>query len=69
MWRWCRERDVDIRHLAIQFCLAAPVAGFVLPGQASADEVRSSVEAATQSVPEAIWREFGATFGLDVPAG
>ena len=23
MWDWCRERHVNIRHLAIQFCLAA----------------------------------------------
>jgi aryl-alcohol dehydrogenase-like predicted oxidoreductase len=65
MLDWCRERDVDIRHLAMQFCLAAPVSGFVLPGQASAAEVRSSVEAATAPVPESLWRDFADAFGID----
>ena len=27
MWDWARNRGLDIRHLAIQFCLAAPVQG------------------------------------------
>ncbi|HIG15956.1 MAG TPA: aldo/keto reductase [Candidatus Handelsmanbacteria bacterium] len=66
MWRWCQERDIDIRHLAIQYCLAAPVDGFVLPGQASADEVRSSYEAATCTVGADVWREFGGEFGIGV---
>lgn len=66
MWRWCAERDIDIRHLAIQYCLAAPVQGFVLPGQASADEVRTSVEAGVAVVPAEVWRAFGDEFGVDV---
>jgi len=66
MWRWCQEREVDIRHLAIQYCLAAPVDGFVLPGQASVDEVRSSYEAGMGVVGADVWREFGLEFGIDV---
>jgi aryl-alcohol dehydrogenase-like predicted oxidoreductase len=66
MWQWCQDREIDIRHLAIQFCLAAPVDGFVLPGQASADEVRTSHEAGMAVVLADVWREFGAEFGLDV---
>ena len=66
MWAWCRERGVDIRHLAVQFCLAAPVEGFVLPGQASADEVRTSYEAAVTPVAAQVWRDFGAEFSVDV---
>ena len=66
MWRWCRDRDVDIRHLAIQYCMAAPVDGFVLPGQASVDEVRTSFEAGTVIVSGEIWGEFGEEFGIDV---
>ena len=68
MWSWCRERDIDIRHLAIQFCMAAPVDGFVLPGQASADEVRSSYKAGMAVVSVDVWREFGEAFGIDVSA-
>jgi len=66
MWRWCRDRDVDIRHLAIQYCMAAPVDGFVLPGQASVDEVRTSFEAGTVIVSGEVWGEFGEEFGIDV---
>ena len=66
MWQWCQARGVDIRHLAVQFCMAAPVAGFVLPGQASADEVRTSYEAGVAVVGEDVWRAFGAEFGIDV---
>ena len=66
MWRWCQERDVDIRHLAIQYCLAAPVDGFVLPGQASVDEVKTSYEAGTAIVAGEVWAEFGEEFGIDV---
>jgi aryl-alcohol dehydrogenase-like predicted oxidoreductase len=68
MWRWCQEREIDIRHLAIQYCMAAPVDGFVLPGQASADEVLSSYEAGLAVVGEDVWREFGGEFGIDVEA-
>ena len=32
MWQWCQERGVNIRHLAMQFCLAAPVDGIVMVG-------------------------------------
>lgn len=66
MWQWCKARDIDIRHLAIQHCLAAQVEGFVLPGQASADEVRSSVDAAVAVVPGEVWAAFGDEFGVDV---
>ena len=35
MWQWCQERGVNIRHLAIQFCLAAPIDGIVMFGPAN----------------------------------
>ena len=64
MLDWCAERGVDIRHLAIQFCLAAPVDSIVLPGPDSLEEVESAVEAATAEIPEAVWEEFEADFGV-----
>jgi aryl-alcohol dehydrogenase-like predicted oxidoreductase len=64
MLDWCAERGVDIRHLAIQFCLSAPVDSIVLPGPGSLEEVESAVEAATAGIPEAIWVEFEADFGV-----
>ncbi|MEE2658612.1 MAG: aldo/keto reductase [Candidatus Latescibacterota bacterium] len=66
MLDWSRERGVDIRHLAIQFCLATPVESIVLPGQASADEVDGTYEAATTAIAAEIWRDFGQDFDIDV---
>ena len=63
---WCEDRGLDIRHLAIQFCLSAPVESIVLPGQANVEEVEGTHEAAKSEIPRSIWREFGETFGIVV---
>lgn len=64
MWRWCRDREVNIRHLAMQFGLAAPVDGIVMPGPADRQQVEEAYEAATAEVPAEVWGEFRATFGV-----
>ena len=64
MWKWCQERSVNIRHLALQFCLAAPIDGVVMFGPADKAQVEDGFEAATADVPEEIWQEFEAEFGI-----
>ena len=32
IWDWCLERDLNIRHMALRFCLEAPIDGIVMPG-------------------------------------
>lgn len=64
MWEWCRARGVEIRHLAMQFCLAAPVEGIVLPGPANVQQVDEAYEAATAPIPPEIWQAFEAEFGV-----
>lgn len=64
MLEWCNQRDVNIRHLAIQFCLAAPVDSIVLPGPASLQEVEDGVESATATIADEIWEEFEAEFDI-----
>ncbi len=64
MWRWCQERDVNIRHLAMQFCLAAPIEGVVMFGPADKAQVEDGYEAATANIPEDIWAAFEAEFGI-----
>ena len=59
-----RDRDVNIRHLAIQFYMAAPVDGMVLPGPANKEQVEDAVEAGTADIPAQIWRDFKAEFGV-----
>ena len=64
MWRWCRDREINIRHLALQYCLAAPIDGIVLPGQASIEQVEDSCQGVAAEIPLEIWRAFKAEFGV-----
>ena len=65
IWKWCRDRDVNIRHLSIQFCMAAPgVDSIVLPGPASVQQLEEAYEAGTADIPADIWRDFEAEFGV-----
>lgn len=66
MWLWCQENDVDIRHLAMQFCLDAPIDGIVMSGPADRSQLEEAYEAATQAVPGEIWAEFEAEFGVGI---
>jgi len=64
MWVWCRQRGVDIRHLALQFVLAAPIEGIAMSGPCSRQQVEEVYQAATAEVPAEVWREFRAEFGV-----
>ena len=64
MWKWCQEHDVNIRHLALQFCLAAPIDGVVMFGPANKAQVEDGYEAATAEIPEEIWTAFETEFGI-----
>ena len=64
MWKWCQERGVNIRHLALQFCLAAPIDGVVMFGPADKAQVEDGYQAATADIPEDIWEAFEAEFGV-----
>ncbi len=64
MWKWCQERDVNIRHLAMQFCLAAPIDGVVMFGPADKTQVEDGYEAATTDITADIWEAFETEFGI-----
>ncbi len=64
MWKWCQERNVNIRHLAMQFCLAAPIDGVVMFGPADKAQVEDGYEAATVDISDEIWETFEAEFGI-----
>ena len=66
MWMWCQEKDVDIKHLAMQFCLDAPIDGIVMSGPADRSQLEDAYETATQTVPADIWSEFEERFGVGV---
>ncbi len=64
MWDWCRNHEVSIRHLALQYCLAAPLESIVMVGPSSVQQVQDAYDAATQEIPEDIWLAFEAEFGI-----
>ena len=68
MWQWCQDRGLNIRDLAIQFAMNAPVKGngIVLTGSANPTEFDEVCAAATTPVPEDVWQEFEAEFGVRV---
>ena len=66
MWEWCQEQDVDIKHLAMQFCLDAPIDGIVMSGPADRHQLQDAYDAATQEVPAEIWVAFEEKFGVGI---
>ena len=64
MWAWCRAQGVNIRHLAMQFCLAAPIDGIVMAGPCNEQQVNDAYEAATAQVPAQVWAAFKVEFGV-----
>lgn len=68
IWKWCQERSVNIRQLALGFCLNAPLNGngMVLAGPANKREVQEVLEAATIPLPGEVWQEFKDRFGFGV---
>jgi aryl-alcohol dehydrogenase-like predicted oxidoreductase len=66
MWKWCNERDINIRHLAMQFAMHAPVEdqGIVLTGAANLAQLEDSLRIATTPVDEETWQAFEAEFGV-----
>lgn len=68
MWRWCTDRGINIRHLAMQFAMNAPVSdkGIVLTGAANLEQLEDSLHIATTPVDEEIWQQFEAEFGVQM---
>lgn len=64
MWKWCQEHKVNIRHIAMQFCLAAPIDGIVMFGPSDKAQVEDGYKAATSTISEEIWEAFESEFGI-----
>ena len=68
MWRWSHDRDLNIRDLAMQFAINAPIKGngIVLTGAANPAELEEVYGATTTPLPEDVWQEFEAKFGVRI---
>lgn len=59
LWRWAQERRVNLRALAVQFCLREPRLATTLIGPRTTSELEDDVEAATASLPDWVWPALG----------
>ena len=59
VWDWCREREVDIGALAVQFSFRCPDVDATLVGPRTASEVEENVRHATTKISAETWEEFG----------
>lgn len=66
MWDWCQQRGVNLRDLALQFCLALPIDGIVMPGPSNKEEVEEVYASATNEVLPEVWHDFKTEFGVGV---
>ena len=64
MWQWCLDNGVNIRHLAMQYCMVVPIEGIVMPGPYNVQKVEEAYEAATTEVPPEVWKAFKDEFGV-----
>ena len=66
MWKWCQDRNLNIRNLAMQFAMNAPVNGngIVLTGSATLEQFDEALAAATNAVAEEVWEDFQREFGV-----
>ncbi|MCD6333948.1 MAG: aldo/keto reductase [Candidatus Latescibacteria bacterium] len=65
IWKWCGDRGVTVRHLAIQFCMALPLKnGIIMAGPGTKAHVEEVYEAATTEIPPEVWGAFKSEFGV-----
>jgi len=57
IWRWCRERGIDVGALATQYSRRDERISTTLAGPRTAGEVEGNVRHATAALPEGIWEE------------
>jgi len=58
LYRFCRDEGVSVRALALQFPLRQRGIHMNLTGPASADEIKSTVEALLEALPPDVWRKW-----------
>ena len=72
IWEWARDREVDLRALAMQFCLREHRIATTLIGPRRPSDVMEDIYAATQPVPDEDWdalAEALPTFPAAAPGG
>ena len=66
IWKWWNEERINIRDLAIQFVLNAPINGngIVLTGPSNKNEFEEVYKSATKKLPKIVWEKFEKKFDV-----
>lgn len=56
-YRWCRERELPMAAVALQFSIRQPLIGCTLTGAKSPAELMHNLRGATMELPEGIWED------------
>ena len=65
IWRWCRQEEIDLLQLAIQFCLQEPRIHGNPIGSLNVAQLEANIRAACTPLDESVWARFEAEFGVD----
>ena len=62
---WCRQEEIDLLQLAIQFCLKEQRIHGNPIGSLNVAQLESNIRAACRPLDESVWAKFEAEFGVD----
>ena len=62
---WCRQEEIDLLQLAIQFCLKEKRIHGNPIGSLNVAQLESNIRAACRPLEESVWARFEAEFGVD----
>ena len=65
IWEWCRQEEIDLLKLAVQFCLKETRIHGNPIGSLNAEQLEANIRAACTPVEESVWAKFQAEFGVD----
>ncbi|MXY92633.1 MAG: aldo/keto reductase [Caldilineaceae bacterium SB0670_bin_27] len=65
-WNWCREEQIDLLQLAIQFCLREKRIHGNPIGSLNVEQLEANIRAASTPLDESVWIRFQEEFGVEV---
>ena len=65
IWQWCREEEIDLLQLAIQFCLREKRIHGNPIGSLNVEQLEANIRAASTPLDESVWAKFQEKFGVN----
>ncbi len=66
-WNWCREEQIDLLQLAIQFCLRERRIHGNPIGSLNLEQLEANIRAASTPLDDSVWTRFQERFGVEAP--